>query len=1315
MITDEEKKPKVLSTEELLKRFNAEKAGTPGAVNEELDPWGHRLVDPDSLLAGKASRPRVPEAQPVARDTTKPTAEFDGMLDWNTLEKAKKEYEREPRLSAKEYIQGLGNKVKSSVMGLGEMVLETPQGIESLSNAPAVMLTEAMIKRKLRRGEIDQETGDYLMKEAASMTPRRTLTGNMAFTDTMPGEMLADGDLNKWFEDNKVRFSEIGDKYDKTASQYLRSGQFGKALGAVSYGIAESLAPTIAAAVIPGGAVALGVGVGSTAYDDVKDREDMTEAMKMADAVTVGIFEWLFERFGTREMTKQLFDIYKKTGKDGIVNAVNSNAVQQLFAKAYKKFGVWFAPVHEGISEGLTTLGQNLAAIFSGEDPERKIGDGFWDSVLIGTGMGSMFSLVEKTAEMYRTAREGKAGPITGPLTVEEQDPEVMIRDLGKKYAYNGFNNEIPEQNFIKYGEMKDGRKVIIKSTNFATDPANMLVTIVDAENPESKPEMTKGNMIINSMDVPYEEWVANEMRNYQATMQQVSNEAAKATAPVQEGATIPIGEQLFNVTQVTDQGIVLNEIDKEGNLTANSQTITPDKYGEVFGMPAEEAPQTQAPAEQAQPQAETTQQPAGEPAQPTTVSPQSRKVSDGKNEFTIIPQEDGNFRMSESFETQKEAEGVLKKLQDRYPKLTWETEVTDSGDLFTPDTYSIVAKPKQKPAAPAAETPKVETPVAVPDVKAEAVQPEVQAPSLPDETAAEEEVQNAGEVEPTIAETAQKEWLGDAKRTRKPVDGNVGVKEVQKPKITTAREAAIDLIRAYVERGDSYESLKGSFLGSMGGRYDAQIGGYLKNKNARADQIVVSRLNGKEVSEVFSLKELFDEIKSGPKPAPTAKPQKPAEDNRPVKKVKKKKGWPMSKADEARLSREPQSFEEAVYQFFLGGGRISMEDYYRHFGRNNRERLKNIWMYSSKPNAIKLDKLNEVSIFQYHPELLTGIGDGAMDQANAFVDVIRGMGGKSDIIRELDRIQSRTAEALEGEDLTPEEKEITEFTDDVENLTDETLLDPDLLVIFELELNELGKSFADIKETAEKEPEYFYVFPYGLSDKQFNELKDILNDTDRQRQVKELVEKGRGNEITGQGDQAERGGETDESGTSGEETEEGGADEGRDESTEVTPEFAGEFFEQPEKPQAYDGIPQWIEAFNKAKESNDLDAIQDLYNKVLIYLNGPVLKYGEQAVNDFTQLKNQIEAYAEEVKKSKEPKPEFAGEVLEQSKGGEYKYKMIARPFDKGAFPEDGFIRSENDPNGGFQILTYDRQMPVKEWNKWDLVPLTDIEGIKD
>jgi len=689
----EEKNPKVLSTEELLARFNAQKAGTLSAVNKNLDPWGSELVDIDSML-GDQKEPTVPQTKPVAQGAGPETEKKQGIFPY------------------------LGKKLASSVMGLGEMVMETPQAIEALSNAPAVMLTEAMIKRKLRKGEIDQETGSYLMKEAATITPRRTITGNMVNTDTMPGEVLAEGDLNTWFESNKDKFSNAATRYDQTATEYLKSGQFGKALGAVAGGVAESAAPTLAAMFIPGGAAALGIGVGSQSYDDVKDREDMAEGMKIADAVTTGVFEWLFERFGSREMGKALMEIYQKAGKKGVRNAFTSPGMQNLIGKAYKKFGVWFAPVHEGISEGLTTLGQNAAAIVSGEDPERDIADGFWDSVLIGAGMGGMFSMVEKAAEKHKIYREGKAGPVIEPLTVEEQDPEQMIRDLGRKYAYNGFNDQLPEQNFVKYGEMKDGRKVIIKSTNFATDPEQMLVTVVDAENPESKTEMVKGTMIVNSMDVPYEEWVANEMKNYQATKAEINNQVAKASAPVQEGATIPIGEQLFNVTQVTPEGITLNEIDKEGNLTANTQVITPDQYGEVFGMPAEQTspiPQPETPAAQIQPemqpQAEQPVAEQGQPATTATVSPQSRKVSDGKNEFTILPQEDGNFRMSETFQTQKQAESTIKKLQELYPKLTWETEVTDSGDYFTPDTYSIVAKVPQKkaPKAPKVEPVKAE------------------------------------------------------------------------------------------------------------------------------------------------------------------------------------------------------------------------------------------------------------------------------------------------------------------------------------------------------------------------------------------------------------------------------------------------------------------------------------------------------------------------------------------------------------------------------------------------------------------------------
>ena len=43
-----------------------------------------------------------------------------------------------------------------------------------------------------------------------------------------------------------------------------------------------------------------------------------------------------------------------------------------------------------------------------------------------------------------------------------------------------------------------------------------------------------------------------------------------------------------------------------------------------------------------------------------------------------------------------------------------------------------------------------------------------------------------------------------------------------------TPREAAIDLIRAYVERGDDPQWIRKGGIGSYSDRYHAQIGGYL-------------------------------------------------------------------------------------------------------------------------------------------------------------------------------------------------------------------------------------------------------------------------------------------------------------------------------------------------------------------------------------------------------------------------------------------------------------------------------------------------------
>ena len=96
-----------------------------------------------------------------------------------------------------------------------------------------------------------------------------------------------------------------------------------------------------------------------------------------------------------------------------------------------------------------------------------------------------------------------------------------------------------------------------------------------------------------------------------------------------------------------------------------------------------------------------------------------------------------------------------------------------------------------------------------------------------------------------------------------------------------TPKEAAIDLIRAYVERGDTLESLRAGQMGCYGDDYKASIGGSIfpidtrkctmkelleipkeRIKKVGNDKILVERFSGKLVNEVFSLQEIFSIIK---------------------------------------------------------------------------------------------------------------------------------------------------------------------------------------------------------------------------------------------------------------------------------------------------------------------------------------------------------------------------------------------------------------------------------------------------------------------
>ena len=75
------------------------------------------------------------------------------------------------------------------------------------------------------------------------------------------------------------------------------------------------------------------------------------------------------------------------------------------------------------------------------------------------------------------------------------------------------------------------------------------------------------------------------------------------------------------------------------------------------------------------------------------------------------------------------------------------------------------------------------------------------------------------------------------------------------------ARALAKRFIYRYVERGDSFESLKKSHMGMGCSEERVQIGGWMNGKSYSTDFILVSKVNGREANVSFRLRDIFREI----------------------------------------------------------------------------------------------------------------------------------------------------------------------------------------------------------------------------------------------------------------------------------------------------------------------------------------------------------------------------------------------------------------------------------------------------------------------
>ena len=77
-----------------------------------------------------------------------------------------------------------------------------------------------------------------------------------------------------------------------------------------------------------------------------------------------------------------------------------------------------------------------------------------------------------------------------------------------------------------------------------------------------------------------------------------------------------------------------------------------------------------------------------------------------------------------------------------------------------------------------------------------------------------------------------------------------------------TATDVVKKLIYHCVERGDTIDEIKQSYIGSVRTEYWTSVGGYVDGNKIPNTKIIVEKLYGKTINQTFSLNDIYKEIK---------------------------------------------------------------------------------------------------------------------------------------------------------------------------------------------------------------------------------------------------------------------------------------------------------------------------------------------------------------------------------------------------------------------------------------------------------------------
>lgn len=329
----------------------------------------------------------------------------------------------------------------------------------------------------------------------------------------------------------------------KDFTDLWKEGNYMGAIGDIALQGVESLPMSIGAmAATMAGAPAAGLaGIGSIVasqkYDDLdQNNPNMGEFAKVSNAILTGTAESLSEMLGAGVSKAWMSTLFKTLGKEKAQEAIKRGIMGKM-QEFYKKFGMFFEPVNEGIEEVSSTLAENITDKITGADPERDLTDGVLQSFVYGMGGGAYFTGAGALAKGAQYAADKIGGkqsqqPITDSNVIDQgvntppqftQSRFAEAEEQGRNMTDPGdirMTNQKMEETRASLSEMAPGLASTIES--YVDDGASeaQIMSLLDGVNADARPlaeDFYADYLRISGLQDRIDEEIDNEVETYVA------------------------------------------------------------------------------------------------------------------------------------------------------------------------------------------------------------------------------------------------------------------------------------------------------------------------------------------------------------------------------------------------------------------------------------------------------------------------------------------------------------------------------------------------------------------------------------------------------------------------------------------------------------------------------------------------------------------------------------------------------------------------------------------------------------------------------